>query len=359
MVADIEGTLVDDADASGGATVGDTFRFCTTVTGSGTCGAGRAITVTIPIPPLLELVPGSITTTHGAVDTTAEGEVVVTGIVLDDGEQATICFDALATAEGEGEVEATGEGPDASDSDTDAFVIGAPATGGALPADIPTASEWGLIAMTLLLALAGLLFIRRGGLLAIVIALGLAFSSIPDAGATTAKPTAPKKASAAKEAPRPSRLIAGSIEALQIEGEKVTIRMSDGSSWNVAKNNVKIDDRRVSGSDRRAQRKADKAARTPSAAGAEPKGKKRNRDAGLTVDTLAAMLSAPSATSARGEAGVPAILKVKRDGEAESARVQVTVYASAEAVREAMLDRERARARAARAARNADRKKSQ
>ena len=318
IIADIEGALVDDADSSGGATIGDIIRFCTTITGGGNCGSGRAVTLTIPIPANTELVPGSITTTHGAIDPNATGEVVVTGIVLEPGEEATVCFDVEAISEGEATGDATADGPDVDPSeDSDTFVIGAPAAG-ALPADIPTAGEWGLIGMAILLALAGLLIIRRGGLLALILAAALATVAAPGASAS---PMEPERR-------------AGTIESVAVENGKVTLRMADGASWTLAAGRLDVEDRRMSREERRQARHAARGAKGPSPAGARP--------ARLDAGHLAAILSAPRVASGPARSGLPAVVTVKLDRREGTVRkVQVKLYASQEAAERAVRERER------------------
>lgn len=163
--------LSDDADASGGASPGDTLTYTVTITNSGT-GDATSVSLTDTPDANTTLVAGSVTTTQGTVTTGNTGGdtsvAVDVGTLAAGGGSAVITFevtvndplpDGVTEVSNQGTVSGDGFEPVPTDDPTEpgnddptVVAIAAPSV-----VVIPTLDRWGLLALLLLIAGAAVL----------------------------------------------------------------------------------------------------------------------------------------------------------------------------------------------------------
>ncbi|HEY0142229.1 MAG TPA: Calx-beta domain-containing protein [Thermoanaerobaculia bacterium] len=110
--------------------------------------------------------------------------------------------------------------------------------------EIPTASEWGKILLTIGLALAGLFTARRGRLFGLLLALFLAFTMAARPASAQMKPHMKPAKQAGVER---SRRVAGHIAELTATGNDLTIKLHNGRTFTADKSRIKVRDLRERG----------------------------------------------------------------------------------------------------------------
>lgn len=251
---------------------GTVLTYTVTVTNNGPATATDVV-VTDPLPDEVTFVSADAGCTHSLGTVTCEAGN------LEDGESASFEISVRVNQGVTGSFENTAYAvADEPDTDADSTAGASFNATVAAPAEIPTASEWGLIAMTLMLSLAGLLAMRRGSGLWLVLILALAGTAAfaPEAGAST-----PEKAT---------------LVSATVRGDQVVLEFEGRAPITVAQSSLRVTDLRAFGSLPRGDAKA----RPARSKGAKPQ---RILSLGVGVPELAGVLAA------QGGAGLPVVVE--------------------------------------------------
>jgi uncharacterized repeat protein (TIGR01451 family) len=325
--ADIGATVQTDADSSNTPTVGDTLRFCTTVAATGDCGPST-VTVSIPLPSNVTLVPGSVTADHGGAYDPNQPDITVTGITLDAGESATVCFDVVADSGSAVTMTATASAANTGDStDTVTVTLGAVEPP---PPGIPTYSEWMMILMSVLLAVSGMwLARRRRGTIAMMMlaafALALPMHATPanknERKHTHTQAQKNEKPKVATLTGMGSKISAATADNAS-RSKVITLKFADGTTIDLPAGKLRIHDERVSKEERKTTRAAEVAS---------PKHHKSSKQK-LDPQDLAALI-------AHGDT-VPMTIMVRREADGSVKKATIILYPTLESAQKAVTDRE-------------------
>ena len=165
------------------------------------------VVVTDTLPAEVTFVDASAGCTHAAGTVTCQVGTLLEG--EDEEITITATVNQGVTGEFTNNAYASADQADADAASAGAFTAGSAAA--VLPAEVPTASEWGLIAMGVLLSISALWVMRRNGLMVLLMlaVLGGAFAS---------------PALHASERPE---LQKGTLQSVKIDGQKVVLHFSD------------------------------------------------------------------------------------------------------------------------------------
>lgn len=259
----LDDSLLVDADASGGPSIGDTILYTATISTTGSCGCAAG-TFTAPIPANADVVPGSVATTDGNV--TDEDPVTVVIGHLEANDTVTITWEVVPTSGTEMSTQGTFTCVQLGDVVSDDPATGpaqdptvTPLAGGFVPpslVEIPTLGQWGLAIFMALLGLLGVALLRRRRTsAALLLALGLGLAASAASAATAAAPSREAGGPAKAQRPAPAREL---VVTMATSGETTTLTLADGRQVTAPSRRIAVREPRPERQPREARSAADR-----------------------------------------------------------------------------------------------------